>query len=130
MNLKTDHMGVVLQPKRKKKRRADKAQEDIFGMPVQDKYPGPRNVPSTSAAAYHESGTQKKMSGGIEIAKNLVRKFPNHTAYELLGLSQTFTDIYDLRRYLSALKRENIAYNPRERTCNVVMRKTFTWRLV
>jgi len=128
MKIRTDHNGIVLPPRKKKKKPT--TQNDIFEMPDQNKYTGPKTVPATSVAAYNESATQKKMSSGVAVARNLVRKFPDRTAYELLNYSQTFTDIYDLRRYLSELKKEGGAYNPKERVCTVAKRKTFTWRLV
>lgn len=126
--LRVDHNGIVL-PKKQRKKKSNSSQTDIFSMPPQDKYTGPKSVPATSVSAYREKETQKKTIAGIDIARNLVRKFPDCTAYELLKVSRTFTDIYDLRRYLSALKKDNGAYNPTERTCTVVGRKTFTWRI-
>jgi len=127
--LKTDFNGIIIPRKKKKKRSVDETQEWLFDAGVQSKYPGPKTVPHTSLSAYNEIGTHKKMSGGVAIAKNLLRRFPDKTAYELLNLSQTFTDIYDLRRYLSSLKKDGVAYNPAERMCAVARRKTFTWRL-
>lgn len=103
---------------------------DLFGMPKQDKYSGPKNVPSTSREAYHSPVVQKKLSDNLSTAKHLVRLFPDKTAWELLQESKTFTDIFILRRFLSKLKAKNIAFNPLERKCNVVNRKTFVWRLV
>jgi len=123
----TDSQKRSSKPRAPKK---DENQKDLLDMPDQNKYSGPRNVPATSAAAYRERGTQKKISDGIVVAKNLVRKFPGKTAYELLRLSETFTDIYVLRRYLTALKKDGDACNPDERKCSVVNRKTYTWRLV
>jgi len=126
--LKTDLNGRVVPPKRKKKRSTP--QNDLFNMPDQKKYTGPKNVPATSRAAYNEPGTKKRISNGAFVAENLLRKFPGKTAYELLALSETFTDIYVLRRYLSGLKRDGDAHNPSERICTVAARKTYTWRLV
>ena len=116
--------------KNKKKPLTNPNQTDLLSMPKQDKYSGPKNVPATSTAVYHSAVVQKKLSGNLSVAKNLVRLFPDKTAWELLHKSSTFTDIFILRRFLSKLKADGIAYNPSERVCNVVNRKTFVWRLV
>lgn len=115
---------------RPRKKAVDKDQIDLFSMPPQDKYPGPKNVPSTSRETYHSPVVQKKLSDNLATAKHLVRLFPDKTAWELLHESKTFTDIFILRRFLSKLKADNLAFNPLERQCNVVNRKTFVWRLV
>ncbi len=127
---KTDFDGKYLAKRQKKQNRdtPEIDQEDMFKPPIK-KYRGPKYVPNTSKEAYHSEGVQKNLPKKMYIAQNLVRKFPGKTAHELLGVSQTFTDIYDLRRLLSALKKEDIAYNPSERKCNIVQKKTFTWAL-
>jgi len=130
MTLRTDLNGKVLPPKRKKKRPANKIQEDIFNTPVQNKYPGPKNVPATSISAYNETTTQAKLKGGNLKALDLVKKFPARTAYELLEGSVDFQTIYDLRRCLSSLKKDGHVFNPSERMCNIQGRSMFTWRLI
>lgn len=109
---------------------SDENQTNMFNMPDQKKYTGPKTVPNTSIQAFNEAGTKKSMEGGVKKAFNLLRKAPGRTAYELFQMTSDFPTIYDLRRYLSELKNRKRAWNPEERMCKVAKRKTFTWRLV
>lgn len=113
-----------------KKKSTDKDQVDLFNMPDQKKYSGPKNVPPSSKEAYKVIAKEPTYSHRLSIAKNLVTKFPNETAHELLASSKTFDDIYDLRRLLSKLKSVGRIFNPSERKCKVVKRKCYTWRIV
>jgi len=52
--MKTDFYGVVLPDRKKSKKKKFEGTLDLFNMPDQNKYPGPKHVPDTSVSAYRE----------------------------------------------------------------------------